>query len=95
MKLRLTPYFIGKTLSIKKLTQTLEGIGFDIEESTAVFHYPHPDIFVRLAERLFHRLSRGRLDNNIRKILAVLDNLEKKKTKYLTGRYLALKAVKR
>jgi SAM-dependent methyltransferase len=95
MKLGLTPYFVGKTLSVKKLTQTLENIGFDIEESTAVFHYPHPDIFVRLAERLCRWLGRGRLDNYIRKVLAALDSLEKKKTRYLTGRYLALKAVKR
>lgn len=95
MRLGLSPYFIGRTLSLKKLKRNLEEIGFKVSESTAIFHYPHPDGLVRGLERSLHKLSRGRLDNAIRKSLALLDKLEGKKTRYLTGRYIAVKAVKR
>ena len=95
MMLRLSPYFIGKTLSLKKLRHNLEEIGFDVAESTAIFHYPHPDGLIRLLERSLRKLSGGKLDNAIRRGLALLDGLEGKRTRYLTGRYIAVKAVKR
>jgi SAM-dependent methyltransferase len=95
MQLGLTPYFIGRTLSHTKLRHTLKEIGFSVEESTAIFHYPHPDGLIRLLERSLRKLSRGKLDNAIRRGLALLDRLEGKRTRYLTGRYIAVKAVKR
>jgi SAM-dependent methyltransferase len=95
MKLGLSPYFIGRTLSLTKLRRILGGIGLSVEESTAILHYPHPDGLVRWLEHFLRRLSRGRLDNAIRKGLALLERLEGKRTRYLTGRYLAVKAVKR
>jgi len=95
MRLGLAPYFIGKTLSLTKLRRTLEEIGFAVEESTAIIHYPHPDALVRWLERSLRKMGRGRFDDAIRKGLAVLDKLEGKRSKYLTGRYVAVKAVKR
>lgn len=95
MRFGLAPYFIGKTLSPTKLRRALEEIGFAVEESTAILHWPHPDALVRWLERFLRKLSRGRFDNAIRRSLAVLDKLESKRTKYLTGRYIAVKAVKR
>jgi len=95
MKLRLSPYFIGWTLSLSKLRHTLEEIGLSVEGSTAILHYPHPDGLVRWLERSLRKLSRGKLDNAIRKGLDLLDRLEGRRTRYLTGRYLAVKAVKR
>jgi SAM-dependent methyltransferase len=95
MKLGLSPYFIGKTLTLKKLRRSLEEIGLDVAENTAIFHYPHPDGLVRGLEHSLHKLSKGKLDNAIRKALVLLDRLEGKRTRYLTGRYIAVKALKR
>ncbi len=95
MRFGLAPYFIGKTLSPTTLWRVLEEIGFAVEESTAIFHCPHPDALVRWLERFLRKLSRGKFDNAILRSLAVLDKLESKRTKYLTGRYIAVKAVKR
>jgi SAM-dependent methyltransferase len=94
MKLGLSPYFIGRTLSLSKLRQTLEEIGLSVEGSTAILHYPHPDGLGRWLERSLRRLSRGKLDNVIRKGLAFLNRLEGSRIRYLTGRYIAVKAVK-
>jgi hypothetical protein len=40
-------------------------------------------------------VGRGRLDNIVRRTLNLINKLEGKRTKYLTGRYIAVKAVKR
>lgn len=95
MALGLAPYFIGKTLSLAGLRHSLEKIGFSVEESTAIFHYPYPDGLIRWLEHSLHKLSRGKLDNAIRQGLALLDKLEGKRTRYLTGRYIAVKAIKK
>ena len=95
MKLKIAPYYIGRTLSRNKLKQVLNEGGLDITENTTILHYPHPDGLVRWLERSVRRLGRGRFDNAVRKGLALLERLEGKRSKYLTGRYLALKAVKR
>ena len=95
MRLGLAPYFIGRTFSAAELRRALQGVGLEVEETTAIFHYPHPDGLVRLVERCLRRLSGGRLDNAIRRGLSLLDGLEGSRTRYLTGRYVAAKAVKR
>ncbi len=95
MRLGLAPYFIGKTLSRTKLRHTLEDIGLSVEESTTILHYPHPDGLVRWLEYALRKLSKGKLDSAIRKGLDRLERLEGKRSRYLTGRYIAVKAVKR
>lgn len=95
MRLGLTPYFVGRTLSIKKLRQALEEVGFDVADATAILHYPHPDKLVRWLESALRRLGRGRFDGMIRRGWAFLERLGKRRTRYLTGRYIAVKAVKR
>jgi len=94
MRLHLSPYFIGRTLSFARLRNILEEIGLTVEERIAILHYPHPDGLVRWLESSLRRVSKGRLDNTIRKTLAYSNRLEGKRTRYLTGRYLAVKAVK-
>jgi len=94
MRLGLAPYFIGKTMSPSKLRRVLEGLGLTVAEMTAIFHCPHPDALVRWCETLLRRLSRGRLDGPIRRALLLLEGLGKTRTKYLTGRYIAVRAVK-
>ncbi|MCJ7523044.1 MAG: hypothetical protein MUP21_12635, partial [Dehalococcoidia bacterium] len=66
-----------------------------VEDKTAIFHCPHPDVLVRWMEGFLGKLGRGRFDNLVRKTLSSLDKLENRRTKYLTGRYIAVKAVKR
>jgi SAM-dependent methyltransferase len=95
MRLGLAPYFIGRTLSLASLRGVLRENGFSVEESTAIMHYPHPDGLVRLLESFLHKLGRGKLDNAVRTGLDISDKLETKRTRYWTGRYIAVKGVKR
>jgi SAM-dependent methyltransferase len=95
MKLGLSPYFIGRTMSLARLTAVLNEAGIDVKASTAILHYPHPDRLVRWVEHCLHTFGQGRLDNATRRGFACLEKLEGKRTRYLTGRYLAIKAIKR
>ena len=92
IRLGLAPFFIGKTYSIKELKSVLQSVGFSVEDASAIIHQPM--FFLKLTIRLLHKLSARRFDPLIKKILASQDTLEKKRTKYLTGLYIAVKAVK-
>ena len=92
IRLGLAPFFIGKTYSIKELQSVLKAIGFRVEETTAIVHQPM--FFLKRIIRLLHRISPGRFDPTIKKLLVSLDTLEKRRTRYLTGIYIAAKAVK-
>ncbi len=94
MKLGVTPYHVGRTMSRAKIRSVLESAGMRVERETAIFHYPHPDGIVRLSEKCLRQLSGRRLDGFISNSLKRLDGLETKRTRFLTGRYLALKAIK-
>jgi ubiquinone/menaquinone biosynthesis C-methylase UbiE len=92
IRLGLAPFFMGKTYSIKELKSVLESVGFSVEETTAIIHQPM--FFLKLIIRFLQRLSARRFNPVIKKILASQDTLEKRRTKYLTGIYVAAKAVK-
>jgi SAM-dependent methyltransferase len=95
MKLGLAPYYIGRTLSHKKLKSTLENSGMEVVASTAIFHYPHPDGLVRWMEHTLRKLGAGKLDGGVKSFLFRLNRLENMPTRYWTGRYIAVKAVKK
>lgn len=94
MLMGLSPYFIGRTLSLRRIKQVLAKSGIAVLESTAILHYPHPDGWVRWLEKNLHILSRGRLDGWILNIFERMERLEQSRARFLTGRYLAVKAVK-
>ena len=94
MKLRLSPYFIGRTLSLAELEQALEPLGMKIITNTVILHLPHPDGLVRWVDKLASKTSKGRLDKPLFNAFCMLDKLEKLPTRSLTGRYLAIKAIK-
>lgn len=86
------PFFSGKTYSIKELKRALEEIGFDVKAATAIIH--NPRFITRRIVGFLHRLDARKFDPWIRKGLAFFDSLENKRTRYLTGLYIAVKAVK-
>lgn len=94
MALGLSPFFIGRTYSLNELKSRLDSVGLSVEEATAIGHYPHPEALVAGTVRLLHSVRRGRLDGKISASLDFLERLGMMRTRFLTGRYLAVKAVK-
>jgi SAM-dependent methyltransferase len=94
MRLGLAPYYIGVTLSRRRLLAALQALGMEIRGCTAILHYPHPDGVVRAMERAARRAGRGRLDRAVARLFAQFERLEHSRLRYLSGRYLAVAAVK-
>lgn len=94
MRLGLAPYFIGVTLSAARLRHALESLGMTVTHQTAILHYPHPDGLVRFWERSSRAIGRGRLDGFIADIFRAAEKLGNTRLRYLSGRYLAMNAMK-
>jgi len=94
LRLGLSPYFIGTTLTRQQLRAILPRIGFRFEEETTILHYPHPDRLVRAAEAAVRAIGRGSLDSWIQRMFERLERLQHSKVRYFTGRYLAVRTTK-
>ena len=94
MRLGLAPYFVGVTLSLPRLRAALEDVGMTVVHETAILHYPHPDGLVRSCERCARAIGRGRLDGFVEGLFTAAERLGNTELRYLSGRYLAVDAVK-
>jgi SAM-dependent methyltransferase len=90
--LRTDPFYLGQTLSIRALTATLNGIGYRVTDTTAILHglENHSSAAMKAAGRLGGR----RLYRAIQAFLILLERLEAAPTRYLTGAFVAARAVR-
>jgi SAM-dependent methyltransferase len=91
--LGLVPYYVGKTYGRREARERLEALGFSVTELTAVAHAPRaPAIWLAaLAGR-----PRGRwMAAGLERVLWSFEALGRWPTRYRSGYYLALRAVKR
>jgi len=90
--LRPDPYFLGHTLSVRALTTLLTKIGYRVTDTTAILHglENHSSAAMRIAGRIGGR----RLTAAIGGVLRALERLEGAPTRYLTGAFIAVRAVK-
>jgi SAM-dependent methyltransferase len=87
------PFYMGATLSTTALVRVLEPIGFRVCESTAIAHAPRI-VAIRVG-RILDRRGGKRISGWFRKLLRLFERLEGLPTRYMTGYYVAVKAVKR
>lgn len=87
------PFYMGVTLSRPELVHDLESEGFRVCESTAIVHSPRI-LAIRLGP-LLERKGRERIRAFLFRLLRAFETLERLPTKYVTGYYVAVKAVKR
>ena len=90
--LGLSPFYIGKTYSMRELKQALEKIGFNIRTDAAIMH--NPRFFTKVAVRLIRLSYRDKGSPQIRKMLRSFDRLENKRTRFLTAQFIAVRAIK-
>ncbi|MCK9355976.1 MAG: methyltransferase domain-containing protein [Dehalococcoidia bacterium] len=86
------PYFIGRTLSHRKLGRALRECGLDVTDATAILHQPR--YFAKAGLRLLRRTGGRRHDRLIRWSLATTERLERWPTRFQTGLFVAVRAVK-
>jgi SAM-dependent methyltransferase len=91
-RFRPDPYFLGRTLSRRALIATLTRLGFRVTDTTAILHglENHSSAAMWAAGRIGGR----RLPAAIGAVLVFLERLEAAPTRYLTGAFVAARAVK-
>jgi SAM-dependent methyltransferase len=90
--LRPDPFYLGHTLSRPALAGTLTRLGYRVTDTTAIIHglENHSSAAMRAAGRIGgHRLCAA-----IGTVLGALERLEAAPTRYLTGAFVAARAVK-
>ncbi len=87
------PFYMGVTLSRPDLVRALESNGFQACESTAIAHAPR--ILAIWVGRILERRSGRGIREGFHRLLRAFERLERLPTKYLTGHYVAVKAVRR
>lgn len=85
----LVPFFVGATCGPRRLRRTLEQAGFVVEETGAVMHFPR--VVARVAAKLVAAPPNGRL----MRFLLAFEALGRLPSRYLTGQFVAARAVKR
>jgi len=92
ISLGMAPFYIGPTLSRKKLAGTLKDLDFTVTGETAIVHVPR--FFGKLILRLLRGVSGKKFDAVISRWLKSLHSLEGKRIQYLTAQFIAVRAVK-
>lgn len=89
-ELGIVPYYVGKTLSRNALRTQLQSLGFTVSDVRAVAHAPRaPAIWmVRIAERFQWNTD------SLQAFLQGFEQMQKWPTRFVTGYYLAVRAVK-
>jgi len=91
-KAGLSPFYLGVTYTRRQLCDELERVGLQVTDSTAVQHLP----FHWSAPLAWAVSTAGsaRLEQHLLRLLETFEKLGHWKTRYLTGHYVAVKAVK-
>ncbi len=91
-RLGLVPYYVGKSFSPGRLRQVLQEAGFDIRELRPVMHCPRV-LAVAVAQLLSNNSSALGQERYLR-WLQWFERLSALPTRYLTGNFTAVKAIK-
>lgn len=89
----LIPFYMGVTLSVSELIRILKSSGFDVHNCTAIVHSPR--ILAIWIGYVLNRIGSEKIKGYFLKLLGIFEHLEKLPMKYLTGYFVAVKAIKR
>jgi SAM-dependent methyltransferase len=89
-RLGLVPYFVGRTWSRDQARSSLESLGMEVIEETAIVHAPRaPAIWL---DTLTRRWRGERLGRALVRAYLACECLARLPTRYLTGYYVAIRA---
>jgi hypothetical protein len=92
-RMGIVPYYIGATFGPHRLCHKLRQVGFDVIENTAVMHCPR--VFAVAMTRVLERYGSVKAQRRLLHYLMIFERLARWPTRFLTGYFLAVKAIKR
>lgn len=91
-RIGLVPYYVGATYGRAEAESELERLGMSVTHSTCVAHVPRAPVIWLVS--LIERFGWRRFNQPISRMLQSFEKLEHSPTRYRTGYYIALRAVK-
>jgi len=89
----IVPYYVGKSLTPQRLVHILKQLDFNILETTAIMHCPR--VLVVALSRFLEKTASPPTIRGFLKILISFERLSYWPTRYLTGYFTAIRAIKR
>lgn len=87
------PFYMGKTLSKSELARVLEANGFRVQENTSIVHSPR--VLAIWIGYMIEKTGNKRMKSCFHKFLRLFERLENFPMRYLTGYFVAVKAMKK
>jgi len=92
-RLGIVPYYVGATFTPRRARRRLEEIGFEPSEFTTIMHFPRV-VAVGLSGLMERRASTGAQRAFVR-MLARFEVLSRWPTRFLTGHFVAVRAIRK
>jgi SAM-dependent methyltransferase len=92
-RLGLVPYYVGATFGPGRTRRILEHIGFEVKDVTAIMHCPR--ILAVAIARILNYYKKNDMQRRFLSFLMSFESLSRLPTRYLTGYFVAVSAIKR
>jgi ubiquinone/menaquinone biosynthesis C-methylase UbiE len=92
-RLNIVPYYVGTTFRPQQLCECLRQSGFEVLDVQTIMHFPR--ILTMLMTRALEKLAGQRIKNSFLSFLMSFEHLSQWPTRFLTGYYIAVKAIKK
>jgi SAM-dependent methyltransferase len=92
-RLNIVPYYVGATFGPHRLRKHIEQTGLKILEIRSVMHFPR--IFTMAMTRILGTHNRFETKSRFLSFLTAFEHLSKWPTRFITGYFVAVKAIKR
>jgi len=92
-RLRIVPYYVGATLGPSRLRDHLEHLGFRVIEICTVMHFPR--ILAMAMSRVLEGHSGLKIQEGFLNLLMSFERLSRWPTRFLTGYFVAVRAIKK
>jgi len=92
-RLGLVPYYVGATFGPSRTKSILEHIGFGVKDVTAIMHCPR--IFAVAITRILNYYRKNDMQRRFLSCLMPFEFLSRLPTRFLTGYFVAVRAIKR
>jgi len=92
-RLNIVPYYVGATFGLSRLRNNLEQVGLEVLDVSAVMHFPR--IFTMAIARMLERHAGRKIQRHFLHFLMTFEHLSRWPTRYWTGYFVAVRAIKK
>jgi SAM-dependent methyltransferase len=92
-RLKIVPYYVGATFGPRRLKRVLQQLNFEVIELSSLMHSPR--VFCIAVAHLLERHASVETQKKYLRFLLAIERLSKLPARYITGQFVAAKAIKR